>query len=748
MPKLLKTPFAIDAAEGFRTDIQESTGAAPNSATYQVGFPPVTMQSIASNGMPPKGSDLNGVLYDITDNLVFLTQGGGYGFDSAYATSIGGYPLNARLRLTNGDIVKSTVDGNVNDPNVNMTGWANPIDPKNINFTDISNPSNNLFNKLRVITPYVFGAKGDRVTDDTVAIQAFWNYLATNLVETADVTGDFVISADISANTGTGGTIAWKDKPNYVQNIIGHMTLRPNGYSSQNAVLQFDGFRDTDFNGKFSIICPGSSNYSTRKNDVGVAFNNCTRLKSCHIVVWYAAGRAVVVSGNTSVTDIGSIDAWYCGATAAATNANNIALQTPTYVHTGTSGNTLQRTEITVAAGSIPRALQEDDFVLFFNSSTKYSEAKIIRGVDRVNNKITVFPWVYTSEESMTPYYVIGGGFYSVGGDTSAMKIGRLSSVSCGVSCNAQSLYPVSIFNHVTQYCGIGFASGKSASEGGVTTNMYCEANGLNDLACSENAKYTYVSIGPIAEDWKLVHLQASTTSGSNRVRGSATSPRSIAKTGFLPLASNGQLSNGNTQSFPRISTGKATPIPLFVNMSEGGGSRGTTVYLNYDEVANREFGLDTVWVMLHSSQPSGGMSGNAIFAPESGQSYTVNGNATWSTPISSPTLFCCRLIAGDWRVFRFDGVVDGHQTSKTASVTYDPPSLAAAGTAGDFVTTTVNLTGAVLGNNVSAAFSRFDTAIEISAQVSATNIVTVKFRNTGTTAVDLASGTLTVKLI
>ena len=126
MPKLLKTPFAIDAAEGFRTDIQESTGAAPNSATYQVGFPPVTMQSIASNGMPPKGSDLNGVLYDITDNLVFLTQGGGYGFDAAYATSIGGYPLNARLRLTNGDIVRSTIDGNANDPNVDMTGWEKP----------------------------------------------------------------------------------------------------------------------------------------------------------------------------------------------------------------------------------------------------------------------------------------------------------------------------------------------------------------------------------------------------------------------------------------------------------------------------------------------------------------------------------------------------------------------------------------------------------------------------------------------
>ena len=126
MPKLLKTPFAADAAEGYRTDIQESTGAAPNSATYQTGFPPNTMQSIAAGGVPPKGSDLNGVLYDITDNLVFLTQGGGYGFDAAYATSIGGYPLNAMLHLANGDIVKSTIDGNTNDPNIDMTGWFVP----------------------------------------------------------------------------------------------------------------------------------------------------------------------------------------------------------------------------------------------------------------------------------------------------------------------------------------------------------------------------------------------------------------------------------------------------------------------------------------------------------------------------------------------------------------------------------------------------------------------------------------------
>ena len=46
----------------------------------------------------------------------------------------GGYLLNARVMLDNGDIVKSTVGGNANDPNVDMTGWVNPeAEQKEIN---------------------------------------------------------------------------------------------------------------------------------------------------------------------------------------------------------------------------------------------------------------------------------------------------------------------------------------------------------------------------------------------------------------------------------------------------------------------------------------------------------------------------------------------------------------------------------------------------------------------------------------
>ena len=47
-----------------------------------------------------------------------------YNGGSKWHSRVGGYKLNERVILTNGDIVKSTVDGNTNDPNVDMTGWV------------------------------------------------------------------------------------------------------------------------------------------------------------------------------------------------------------------------------------------------------------------------------------------------------------------------------------------------------------------------------------------------------------------------------------------------------------------------------------------------------------------------------------------------------------------------------------------------------------------------------------------------
>lgn len=74
-----------------------------------------------------------------------------------------------------------------------------------------------------------------------------------------------------------------------------------------------------------------------------------------------------------------------------------------------------------------------------------------------------------------------------------------------------------------------------------------------------------------------------------------------------------------------------------------------------------------------------------------------------------------------------------------TGSKTYDPTSLAD----GAGVTTTVTVTGAVLGNFAMASFSLDLQGVLMQAWVSASNTVSVRFQNESGGVVDLSSGTL-----
>ena len=49
------------------------------------------------------------------------------------------YNIGERVVLTNGDIVKSTVNGNANNPNVNMTGWVYSSLTPSKNLSDVAN---------------------------------------------------------------------------------------------------------------------------------------------------------------------------------------------------------------------------------------------------------------------------------------------------------------------------------------------------------------------------------------------------------------------------------------------------------------------------------------------------------------------------------------------------------------------------------------------------------------------------------
>ena len=77
------------------------------------------------------------------------------------------------------------------------------------------------------------------------------------------------------------------------------------------------------------------------------------------------------------------------------------------------------------------------------------------------------------------------------------------------------------------------------------------------------------------------------------------------------------------------------------------------------------------------------------------------------------------------------------------ASTDYNPPAIAA----GTISTTTVVVTGASLGDFATASFSAPNAGVQLFAQVTAANTVTVSFWNSTGAPIDLAAGTLRVRV-
>lgn len=128
LPKLLPVPFANS---GSKQDIPVASqiGVSGGRASYTDGFPPLTRTPIAAGGIPPFGTDFNGVLNDITSAIRWAQAGGGYGYDPAFSSVVSGYPIGARLANSTGDgYWINTVDGNTNNPEsasaTPLTGWV------------------------------------------------------------------------------------------------------------------------------------------------------------------------------------------------------------------------------------------------------------------------------------------------------------------------------------------------------------------------------------------------------------------------------------------------------------------------------------------------------------------------------------------------------------------------------------------------------------------------------------------------
>lgn len=121
-PAKQSKPFGIN---GPREAILPTTPSGDNTASYESGFPPITMTLKSAGGLPPKGQDMNQILFELSALGRWASSGAMNTFDSAFATAIGGYPTGAYVLGSDlKTVYRCTADGNTNNPNSIPTGWA------------------------------------------------------------------------------------------------------------------------------------------------------------------------------------------------------------------------------------------------------------------------------------------------------------------------------------------------------------------------------------------------------------------------------------------------------------------------------------------------------------------------------------------------------------------------------------------------------------------------------------------------
>jgi hypothetical protein len=116
-------PFANSDAS--RVEIPVTTSDATR-ASQQLGFPPLTMQPPESGGVPPQGEDFNGAMNQVARVAWWVLNGGGWPFDSTFASNsnINGYPKGATLQAADfqGEWI-NTADNNQINPDTVGTSW-------------------------------------------------------------------------------------------------------------------------------------------------------------------------------------------------------------------------------------------------------------------------------------------------------------------------------------------------------------------------------------------------------------------------------------------------------------------------------------------------------------------------------------------------------------------------------------------------------------------------------------------------
>lgn len=382
------------------------------------------------------------------------------------------------------------------------------------------------------------------------------------------------------------------------------------------------------------------------------------------------------------------------------------------------------------------RSLLQVTDVALFDRITQFNDLRVIIGglpydvmaVDSVNKQVTIYPQLPPSITSGNLLYIFGGAALITSNNTACTSIGVCEAILCGYGLHAPALYGVSINSFTTEYCGIGISLSTRGNVhiGTILQLGYFEANKVDILYGWTVSSDSWLTIlQSIALNPKKIFSMYAYTEGETRRSDWA-------------YMNPGNLVVGNGSTLAQERSVWEIHSQHYSNNYVVGGSQSIT--LSYDrkiaELTKRNTKVVTLTPLTTASTVT-------LSAPTG---YTVNGGASvvinmgdYNGIVSVALYVPISATATDITV-----VVSGNKKALSNLVTYDPPSLATA----TQQSTTVTLSGAKLGDTVAVSFNKALNGTRMWGEVTAADTVTVYHRNDTGAAVDIASGTLTVKIV
>lgn len=689
------------------------------------------------------------------------------------------YNSGERVVLTNGDIVKSTIDGNTNDPNVDMTGWVNvsiitevspemfgyvsgdatqafkaaalyakehntPLVAKNKNGyplsesldfytpTDISEvilQADGVFRYLTVksaktpetipfsslsgltefsakVTGFPLSAVGKYIRITSTDILTERNnapsntpYYKNTTFRLLDSLGGISPSLDMTFNTGSTAIVSIIPPESRIKLKIGKLTAAGAGANNNSIVIERDS---VDFNlGDVS----GSTGFRTL---VTLSGNDCNFFSPVIKDAQYEGLGYGISIGNSCDTNIYGMKASNCRTTLDGRHGANVMIHNSRLETAGTHwGNnysfkdcdidtvTWAGKDLSVMGGSLRNLIS--------------MRADVAMCIGRV--EISNGTKLYSTAAVILPSANIIAGFF-----TSPRRLFDEVVVDNVQGFGLTNIYGyTTLANHSADWIPPKYFNINNVFSPSSATLRPVFMNLANAVALTETAKVRVSNITAKV----VVPFSARGFSKYTSAFGYDVRAVDCGKTYV-------QCDASTFSKYKIIDSELVSAVRINASTALG-------VLLLDDCVIKHDATVNATQFNLEAKKGFSGCEYQGAFS----NGGSVNGVTLYS-------LNCCAVIGAsgypplDWYVNETDYL------KQDVLFAFDPPSIPA----NSPISTTVTVVGARVGDFVSATFSIYNAGINVSAAVSATNTVTVTFKNTTGVAIDLAAGNIKIKMI